>query len=200
MIPQKNPNDQTEKLLALKEWVTVQPAGPSQVIGGIPPQTEAPAIRINSGDTRFYVKGEYKSVFSKEGELERETCFETKPLTDNDIKGLTTLQLITYSRGTVEGNDDSAGIWTWFELRIRKKNEVYSRELPNSQFLAWFSHRNSFGMENSGWHRGRIFTEDDVMLKNLRVGDISSARMSACFKRQKSAEGYLLFGYGIGLE
>jgi hypothetical protein len=104
---------------------------------------EKRGLKQRFGFTHFYVPCEY-------------TCSELivrlhQPLTDNDIKGLTTLQLITHSRGTVEGNDDSAGIWTWFELRIRKKNEVYSRELPNGQFLAWFSHPNSFGMENSGW-------------------------------------------------
>ncbi|EEU42144.1 uncharacterized protein NECHADRAFT_86094 [Fusarium vanettenii 77-13-4] len=151
------------------------------------------------GPGTYYLQGGPNQTPAPEGveEVQASHWFRTRLLTENDISQLTSLQLITHSHNRNVQHDDWAGVLTWFELAIHKGNSDEVKKLPSGQSLAWFSHRNWFGVNEHKWCRGRMFTKDDEIFQHLKIGDSISVRMSAGpHRRNHASEGYLALGFG----
>ncbi|KAF8595461.1 FabD/lysophospholipase-like protein [Ceratobasidium sp. AG-I] len=104
--------------------------------------------------------------------------FDTSSLDQSRLSRLNSIQLKTTSRDQWQKNQGPQ-VFSWFELSIYRAWELSKprANLATGGELIWRSHSNrSKNNEEGETLEGRIFTQDDDLLKELQAGDIIKAR------------------------
>ncbi|KAF9761928.1 hypothetical protein IL306_003619 [Fusarium sp. DS 682] len=121
--------------------------------------------------------------------------FKTGPLSEDLIKRIRHLQLITESKDQRVADDPREGNWSWFELGIVKSQ---SSTTNTKEALRWMSHENAFMTQEFEWREGKVFSHGDALLKSLQADDDVQVRLCSRFGAWGilAKKGYLVFAIG----
>lgn len=105
-------------------------------------------------------------------EINSSLWFQTPPFQLTAIRGLTQLQLITYScdQGWVrEGTTNSC---SWFELCILSGENATEPMVKGGKKMVWNSHFNEIAGKGPARRYGVVFNRRDELLRELEVGNV----------------------------
>ncbi|KAK1573420.1 acyl transferase/acyl hydrolase/lysophospholipase [Colletotrichum navitas] len=124
-----------------------------------------------------------KSLEAFSSDVVYNVWFRTKPLDEETINRMKSIQLTTESSGQGFCSDPDAGLWTWFEIAIMPHWSETPR-IENGIVLTWKSHENSY--EDVVTEKaGKIFNssnrDDDAIFRFLKPGDTLAVRLCARF-------------------